>query len=224
MDIGIFKNNLLPWVELRYTRVITNCIKPHTHKMLTIVGIESGALETFPKSKKQLLQPNRLAIINPDQVHYGKIMDESSSSAYVLYLDIKWCDNIYNILFDNLKIDYIHKNIIENEALYCTFIQLSQKLLSTTTPVEDKEYGLIEFISQLFQLIYPGKQILIPSKVKPIADKIKVFLEKITKSNVTIDDISIFLDKSSNNILNTLETSICKKFGFNMLDLHLLRK
>lgn len=202
MNIGIFKNSLLPWAELRYTKEITNCIKPHTHKMLTIVGIEKGALETFPKSEKQLLLPNRLAIINPDQAHYGKIMDKGSSDAYVLYLDIKWCENLYNFLFASLTIDYIHKNIIEDSTLYANFIQLSQKLLSTTTPLEDKEYGLIEFTSQLFQLVYPDKQTLPTSKVKPIADKIKGFLEQNITNNITIDDISNFIGLSPFYLLN----------------------
>lgn len=43
-------------------------------------------------------------------------------------------------------------------------------------------------------------------------------------AGLNIEEISVFLDKPSNHILNILEKSVCKKFGLDFLDLKLIRQ
>lgn len=208
MDICIFKNKSLPWVELRYTKVITDCIKLHTHGKQTIVGIETGALEIFYKSHQPLLTPKSIALINPNQPHYGKIMESNSTHGYVLYIDIAWWNNLYHIIF-NYASRPTNKNIIENTNIYKLFIGLCKTLLSTTSSIHEKESLTVAFILNLFTFAYQNSEYVTIIKSKSIASKIKIFLDKNQHHDISIDQISKFIGLSKFYVLNIFK----KEYG-----------
>ena len=123
MDIKIYKNTKSTFAELRYTKEVQNCDKIHTHDELTITAIENGLQDIFPNKNKQQIKPGIIAVINPDETHYGKNIDTNTSDGYVLYLQKVWCEKLQSEIFHNKK-SYIPINfgIIEDQYLFNNFI------------------------------------------------------------------------------------------------------
>jgi AraC-like DNA-binding protein len=199
MDIKIYKDTKSSLAELRYTKTVQNCEKIHTHDTLTIATIEYGRQEIFINKSKNQITSGILAVINPNEPHYGKTLHADTKDGYVLYIQKIWCMNIQMDLFDNVnRYIPISQNIIEDVVLYDNFIKMCRLLLDNSFTM-DKDCILIEFATELLSKyldLKSHKKINI-TKDQIYAEKIKNYLDENYLKDISLDRISSLVGLSS---------------------------
>jgi len=173
-------------VELTYNQAINGCPKSHLHNKLTLVAIKEGSLKLL-LDDEIFLSKNRIAIINPNQVHSAFKMDIVSKDSFALYLDKIWVRNLQQEFFETKDYVPVSLNIIEDKSLYRSFIELCHLMLSDVF-VMKKEECLIEFTTKIL-LKYCERKFKIRN-INILSNDIKAYLDSDLEFNLSINTIS----------------------------------
>lgn len=173
MNISIFKNEKLSFVELRYIKEITSCEKKHLHDELTITAIKEGVLTINFKESNLTLDANGTLIIN-SLISHSANLDRICKDGYVLYL----------------KKEYLEKNSLYFSKAYdilqgVDFIEVCEILLDDKFTLLEKEESLLEFCIKTFIYIKTKEE-----QKSDLSIKIKEYLDKNYLEDLILEDIA----------------------------------
>lgn len=139
MNIQVFKDPRLPFIELRYLKFIPECTKMHLHDEVTITAIEQGELNIIFSEENYLLPPSEIMIINQDTSHCATLSQMNSKGCFVLYLDTRYLKHL------GLEFKFAFEIQAQNN-----FIKLCQILLSKQHTMIEKQEQTVTFCMQSF--------------------------------------------------------------------------
>ena len=153
-----FKNDLLPFAEVRHSRESHAPFKLHMHRTLSIGAIDKGKVQYQVGDKQAFLEPGSLAVINPETLHACNPISKTGRSYYMLYLDTDWCLRVQQSIWKVDAFVELEKIRIDNELLYSHYCKTMEHLIDETTHIEEKEQLLFDLVCRVFSLsCYPQK-------------------------------------------------------------------
>lgn len=141
MNIQVFKDNRLPYIELRYLKVIPECTKMHLHDEVTITAVEVGELNIIFSDENYLLTPNEIMIINQNISHCATLNDVSSKGCFVLYLETAY--------LKELGLEFKEPFTVQKQS---SFITLCKTLLSQQHSMIEKQEETLLFCMESFEV------------------------------------------------------------------------
>lgn len=210
MKIKIYKTHQLPFLELRYISQVTSCDKYHQHEELTLSAIRDGNINILFQNKTDMLKPEKVSIVNPNEVHCAILSNLPSVDCYVMFLSHQWCQSIQTEFFNNTNYIDINTTLVENKKFYENFIILCDTLLNLEIPVIEKEVYLIDFVSKLFLEFCNYEKVDNKSiQNSDVALQIKAYLKENIDEDIILKDISQHMNLSIVHILRIFK----KEFG-----------
>jgi len=188
MENFFFKDENIPYFELRVTKNSALNYKEHFHIDFSIGALIDGITELGFKNKKYILNKNELAVFNPYELHACNPINRQKRSYFMLYVNNVWLWNLQKAVFKNVKNFTPIKNpIIKNKNLYVKFIQMCEKIAKSKVLSLEKE-EIIEdfFVILFFQSI--RKDIKTP-EVENL-QKAKEYIIQNFNKNITVNDIA----------------------------------
>lgn len=145
-----FKNDLLPFAEVRYSRDSTLPFKPHMHHTLSIGAVDRGEVLYDVNGKKATLAPGSLVVINPETLHACNPATESGRSYYMLHLDTDWCFQVQQSMWEvNLFVE-AEKIRIDDVPLYEQYCKTMEHLIDEKIHLQEKEQMLFDLACNVF--------------------------------------------------------------------------
>ena len=86
-----WRDDRLPWLELRSTWRSRQAYKRHSHPQLSVGAIIDGETRCLCNGQEYLLQPGDLIVIPPHAPHSCNPLHGRPRSYHMLYLDATWC-------------------------------------------------------------------------------------------------------------------------------------
>ncbi|HBT4594139.1 AraC family ligand binding domain-containing protein, partial [Klebsiella pneumoniae] len=86
-----WRDDRLPWLELRSTWRSRQAYKRHSHPQLSVGAIIEGETRCLCAGQEYLLQPGDLIVIPPHAPHSCNPLHDRPRSYHMLYLDATWC-------------------------------------------------------------------------------------------------------------------------------------
>lgn len=186
MNLALFKNEKLPFIELRYVKNIPACTKMHLHEELTLTIIKEGSLKIIFNEDSFDLLPNEVVLIN-EQVPHCATINKKSYDGYVLYLDKKF------LLKNHLQYSLPY-TLLQNKTIYTEFLLLCNCLLDEKCIDLEKEEKLFNFCFLIFSL--DKKDFLFEKKEQKLANEIKDYLDINYLENFSLEELSLEFELS----------------------------
>ena len=86
-----WRDDRLPWLELRSTWRSRQAYKRHSHPQLSVGAIIEGETRCLCNGEEYLLQPGDLIVIPPHAPHSCNPLHDRPRSYHMLYLEAAWC-------------------------------------------------------------------------------------------------------------------------------------
>lgn len=86
-----WRDDRLPWLELRSTWRSRQAYKRHSHSQLSVGAIVDGETRCLCNGEEYLLQPGDLIVIPPQAPHSCNPLHGRPRSYHMLYLETAWC-------------------------------------------------------------------------------------------------------------------------------------
>ncbi len=147
-----FKNDRLPFAEVRYSSGSNAPFKMHMHRTLSIGGVDQGQVQYQVGEEKALLVPGSLAVMNPDTLHACNPINEMGRSYYMLYLDASWCFHVQQSMWDVKSFIELEKIRIDDEPLYAQYCMTMEHLMDEQVHIQEKEQLLFDLACDVFSL------------------------------------------------------------------------
>jgi len=93
-----FKDDALPYIEVRYVLHSDKHYKPHFHDTFSFGVIEKGAVEFFLNDRAANLSTGEVIAFNPEAVHACNPVKDQARSYHMIYLDVAWCKSLQESL------------------------------------------------------------------------------------------------------------------------------
>ncbi|ADG91929.1 transcriptional regulator, AraC family [Arcobacter nitrofigilis DSM 7299] len=200
----IFKDEKIPYLELRYTNSNKH-YKKHFHDTFSLGINEQGVSIYTNNDKSYTLDENMLSIVNPYAVHSCNACSEVLNIYYMLYLDISWCKEVQKSIDDKVnEFTNIPLDILEDKVFYDEYLTLC-KFLFSDNHISDKEDILIDFFIKFFSLFLDKTE---DANTNKEFDKIVFFLEKNYKENISIKELSKFFNLNPYYIIRLFKSKI----------------
>ena len=196
-----YKNKEMPFAECRYSENSGRRYKLHIHKRFSVGAIAEGEVIYQVEDKKESLKPGSLALINPETIHSCNPVESRERSYYTLYLDVSWCMQLQQSLWQTESFRPVKLAVLRNESIFRQFIDTMDTFMSDTDLFE-KENKMIEIAANIFlKACGPAAEI---SVLSPQIERIK----EILGSNL---DAGISLKRLAEN-LNENPFSLLRRF------------
>ena len=198
MKSNIFKNPKLEFLELRYVKDITDCVKMHLHDELTITAIKKGSLNLIFNESIIELKPNEIAIINSEIPHCATT-NETSKDGYVLYLKKDYLK----------KIDFDFSSsceLITQKNISKSFIKLCDCLLDIKVSLIEKEENLYLFCIAFFSFKQTEQNY---KEESTLAMNIKKYLDENYLEEFILDELALKFDLTVVHLIRVFK----KEFG-----------
>ncbi|MCP3954251.1 MAG: AraC family transcriptional regulator [Desulfobacterales bacterium] len=147
-----FKNHLLPFAELRYSRDSTVPFKPHMHHTVSIGAVDQGQVLYTVNGKEAVLAPGSLVVINPETLHTCNPATETGRSYYMLSLDTDWCSQVQQSMWEVSLFVEFEKVRIDDEPLYRQYCQTMAHLMDAKIHLQEKEQMLFDLVCEVFSI------------------------------------------------------------------------
>ena len=148
-DEHFFKHPTLPFAECRYSKDSGRHYKPHIHKTFCIGAIDQGEVIYQIEGKRVKLRPGSLALINPENLHSCNPGDSCQRSYYMLYLDVEWCLQLQQSLWQLESFIPVNTIVLEDDMAYQQYINTMTSLMVVGDLLE-KEQILVELVEKIF--------------------------------------------------------------------------
>lgn len=145
-----FKNDLLPFAEVRYSRDSTAPFKPHMHHALSIGAVDRGTVLYDVDGQQAMLAPGSLVVINPETLHACNPATSKGRSYYMLYLDAGWCFQVQQSLWEVNQLAAVKKIRIDDGPLYALYCDTLEHLMDEKVHLQEKEQMLFDLVSRVF--------------------------------------------------------------------------
>jgi AraC-like DNA-binding protein len=183
----IFKDNNLPFLELRYSNSNAH-YKKHFHDTFSLGVNKKGKSIYTNGNDSYVLDTNILSIINPNVVHSCNSTTDVLNEYYMMYLDTDWCRDIQKQIDPSLTTFVnIPDAILNNNIFYESYITLCEYLFEEHTPSE-KEETLIIFYIDFFSLFLDNKiEVIVDEKFQVLV----TYINNNYKENITLEELSL---------------------------------
>ena len=145
-----FKDNKLPFAEARYSEGSREPFKMHLHRTLSIGAIDKGRVLYQVGDENATLLPGSLAIMNPEVLHACNPAKDQKRSYYMLYLDIDWCVQIQQSMWDIDAFVPMDGIRLDDEPLYRQYCEAVERLMDDQVHLQEKEQLLYDLTSEVF--------------------------------------------------------------------------
>ena len=184
-----FKDQALAFAECRYSTGSKREYKAHMHSTFSLGAVDSGEVEYKVKNQSSLLSIGSLALINPEALHSCNAITEKGRSYYMLYLDVAWCLQVQQSLWDVDDFVPVRQIRLDNSILYQQYCQTMQMVMGGETHLMAKEQLLVELLSAVFKKSCSG-QTNATSRVDERIEKLKELLSTSLKDDLTLTEVS----------------------------------
>jgi AraC-like DNA-binding protein len=147
-----FKNPLLSFAELRYSKGSTDSFKPHMHHTLSIGAIDQGEVLYDVNGEKATLAPGSLVLINPETLHACNPATATGRSYYMLHLDADWCFQVQQSMWEVNRFVEVEKIRIDDGSLYNQYCETMEHLMDERVHLQEKEQMLYDLVSGIFSV------------------------------------------------------------------------
>ena len=145
-----FKNELLPFAEVRYSRGSSDPFKPHLHRTMSIGAVDQGEVHYRVGGDEAVLVPGSLAVINPETLHACNPLKNQKRSYYMLYLEVGWCCRVQQSIWEIDGFVTAEKIRIDDQQLYAQFCLTMERLIDDKVHLQEKEQLLFELVCGVF--------------------------------------------------------------------------
>jgi AraC-like DNA-binding protein len=177
-----WRNDDLPFVELRSTFDSQQSYKPHFHPQLSFGAVISGETRANVSGQARVLRQGDLVLVAPHVVHSCNPIAGRPRSYHMLYLDEAWC-------LENLPQVRSDISVIRESELFTQYLELVTNLPDTRA---------IEAAAQLQRLLTAAIAAHSPATPAPqrsqLAERIKQALLDNIDSPATLDELAEAFD------------------------------
>lgn len=145
-----FKDELLQFAEVRYSRGSSAPFKLHLHRTLGIGAVDQGEVLYQVGEEKNVLRPGSLVVMNPETLHACNPLDGADRSYYMLYLSADWCFKVQQSMWHIDSFVQLGKVRIDNERLYVKYCETMESLMDAAIHLQEKEQLLFELACDVF--------------------------------------------------------------------------
>ncbi len=195
-----FKDDALPYVEVRYVLHSGKHYKPHFHDTFSFGVIEEGEVEFFLNNCASHLSTGEIIAFNPEAVHACNPLKDQARSYHMIYLDVAWCkafqESLWHIqLSDFVKVD---KTTVADRGLYRDFLRLSSLLRDRSIFYLEKEEAIRDFLKQFFERFVSRHDTGEPHEEASgqEIDRAKQFMKEHARDNLTVAQIARYVSLS----------------------------
>lgn len=153
MDDQHILKKILPFAECRYSQNSERHYKSHMHKTFSIGAIDQGEVIYQIEGKRVTLKPGSLALINPEIIHSCNPVESGKRSYYILFLDVDWCLQVQQSLWQFETYRPVRSVVLENKAVFEQYIR-TMKLLMDNGDQLEKEQLLFDLVERIFLRVY----------------------------------------------------------------------
>ena len=144
-----FKDPKLPFAECRHSRNSGRHYKSHIHKTFSVGAIDQGEVLYQVEGQMAKLRPGGLALINPEILHSCNPTGSCKRSYYILYLDIDWCLQLQQSLWQLETFRQVNTILLEDNSVYQQYIKTMESLMKDGDLLE-KEQLIVDLVENLF--------------------------------------------------------------------------
>ena len=199
-----FKNSLLPFVEVRYSRGSTVPFKPHMHRTLSIGAVDQGEVFYSVSDKKAKLAPGSLAIMNPETLHTCNPVAHTERSYYMLYLDADWCFRVQQSMWEVDSFVGMEKIRIDDELLYKQYCNTMEHLINEQIHLQQKEQMLFDLAGEVFRVACRPQTI--KTEHRDSIDKLRKLLSADLWKDLSIDSVAKQLNANPYTLIRNFKT------------------
>lgn len=143
------KHPNLPFAECRYSKNSGRYYKSHMHKTFSIGAIDQGEVIYQVEGKMAKLEPGSLALINPETLHSCNPTEFCKRSYYMLYLDVDWCLQLQQTLWQLEAFSPAHTILLKNNSIYQQYVNTMESLMDERNTL-GKEQILTDIVENIF--------------------------------------------------------------------------
>jgi AraC-like DNA-binding protein len=126
------------------------------HKTFSIGAIDKGEVTYQIEGKMANLKPGSLCLINPETLHSCNPTKFCKRSYYMLYLDVEWCLQLQQSLWQCETFNPVNTILLEDNSLYQQYINTMGSFMDEGDLLE-KEQLLVDIVETIFlQACKPG--------------------------------------------------------------------
>jgi AraC-like DNA-binding protein len=104
-------------LELLHTQNVADGYANHIHEEYSLCWMEQGLVTTRYRGAKHLSPVHSLTVMNPAELHQGKVMSNDTASYYSLYVSANTLQQLCEEIFETSTLPYFGQPIIVDEVL-----------------------------------------------------------------------------------------------------------
>lgn len=184
--IKFYRDNDLPFFELKLCNTSDLAYKHHTHEEYALAIVDGGKSTFWYDGQRVEVAPNALVFLPPNLIHSCNPTDPDNWQYKMLFIDPNWVRRLMasreDFTLDKPCIRYIAK--AEELTL---FNQMIETLTDQVTPLE-KETSILNVFDLLFQAECNPCSFCV-HKERPKLNLIRKYLEQFFLEKVTLDSL-----------------------------------
>lgn len=184
-----FKDSDLPFAECRYTTGSKREYKPHLHSTFSIGAIDHGKVEYRVVDQKSFLEVGSLALINPEALHSCNAINKQGRSYYMLYLDVGWCLQVQQSLWEVYDFIPVEKIRLDDNQLYNQYCKAMQQIMASEVHLMEKEQLLVDLVSIVFNKSC-NPQIIRVTRLNETVEQFKKELGSSLREDLTLETLA----------------------------------
>jgi AraC-like DNA-binding protein len=145
-----YKNQFLPFAELRSSLSSRAPFKPHLHQALSIGAVHEGEVRYNVNGQEAILAPGSLVVINPETLHACNPSNETGRSYYMLHLDTDWCLRVQQSMWEVGQFAKAEKVRIDDKLLYQQYCKAMAHLMDEKIHLQEKEQLVFDLVCAVF--------------------------------------------------------------------------
>ena len=204
-DRHIFlKHFTLPFAECRYSRNSRRNYKSHIHKTFSIGAIDQGEAIYQVEGRTAILRPEGLSLINPETLHSCNPAESCKRSYFVLYLDVDWCLQLQQSLWQVETFRPVDTILLENSSVYQQFINTMESLVGQREILEIEQL-LADLVGNIFLLACEPAPIKSMPSVQ--IEQLKQQLGKNLDKNISLKQVALKLRANPYTLLRQFKAA-----------------
>lgn len=202
-SISTFKR--LDELELLHATFTTQFFKPHFHKQYALILVEEGIADYSYKDKRLILEAGSMLLLNPFEVHTGKLLSGETWRFRSLYISQALFHRCYAKCTKALGVPRFAQSILQDQPFVAQFTQMHEYLLGETeeTTAQAAIDSLVRMLTKICDFdVKPGKWIPVEEK----ASRIKAYLDAHYSETIRLDELARKLGMSKYYLIRLFES------------------
>jgi AraC-like DNA-binding protein len=173
-------------IEVLQGSFTSRSFKPHFHDTYALILVESGIADYSYKKNEYVVNPNRLLVLNPYEVHTGKSLGEGIWNFRSMYIPQDIVTSNYNS--DQSKSPQFINRIVDDANFLRRYQILHEKLLTAEITI-DEQSELTLLLNDLSQLAGLDVKYQKQDKYSAVAHKMRDYIHEYYMDNIQLDDL-----------------------------------